>query len=120
MDDATPESLMQKFAAQFQELRIHSSKLTEIIDQESYSDVVLGGTFDRIHVGHKILMSEACLRSNKRVVVGVTDVNMIKSKNFCDSLKNRLLKFIQSFARVSFLFIEYPSNDKTLLKIFSR
>jgi phosphopantetheine adenylyltransferase/dephospho-CoA kinase len=44
-----------------------------------YNNVVLGGTFDRMHIGHKILLSEAALRAHKRLVVGVTDVNMIKS-----------------------------------------
>lgn len=44
-----------------------------------HNNVVLGGTFDRLHVGHKILLSEAALRAQKRLVVGVTDVNMIKS-----------------------------------------
>jgi bifunctional ADP-heptose synthase (sugar kinase/adenylyltransferase) len=48
--------------------------------EKKYNSVVLGGTFDRLHVGHKILLSEAALRAQKRLVVGVTDVNMIASK----------------------------------------
>lgn len=40
--------------------------------------VVLGGTFDRLHFGHKILLTEAVLRARKRVVVGVTDATMIR------------------------------------------
>ena len=47
-----------------------------------YNNVVLGGTFDRLHIGHKILLSEAAMRSRKRLVVGVTDVNMIASMYF--------------------------------------
>ncbi len=47
---------------------------------ETYENVVLGGTFDRLHVGHKILLTEAVLRAKKRVVVGVTDDNMVKCK----------------------------------------
>lgn len=52
------------------------------IDEQEikYNSVVLGGTFDRLHIGHKILLSEAALRAKRRVVVGVTDVNMIASK----------------------------------------
>lgn len=42
-----------------------------------YDTVVLGGTFDRMHVGHKILLSEALLRARKRIVVGVTAPNML-------------------------------------------
>ena len=37
-----------------------------------YNHVVLGGTFDRIHPGHKILLSTALLRCDTRVTVGVT------------------------------------------------
>ncbi|XP_031638702.1 bifunctional coenzyme A synthase [Contarinia nasturtii] len=57
-----------------------------VTSNESHSEtiegdtVVLGGTFDRLHVGHKMLLTEAALRARKRVIVGVTDVNMIQSK----------------------------------------
>lgn len=49
-------------------------------NESKYNNVVLGGTFDRLHIGHKILLSEAALRAKRRLVVGVTDVNMIASK----------------------------------------
>lgn len=42
--------------------------------------VVLGGTFDRLHSGHKLLLTEAVLRAKKRVVIGVTDASMIRCK----------------------------------------
>jgi phosphopantetheine adenylyltransferase len=41
--------------------------------RKTYENVCLGGTFDRLHPGHKILLTKACLVSTKRVVVGVTD-----------------------------------------------
>jgi phosphopantetheine adenylyltransferase / dephospho-CoA kinase len=58
---------------------LSSFKLETLLDdtEKKYNTVVLGGTFDRLHVGHKILLSEAALRAQKRLVVGVTDVNMI-------------------------------------------
>ncbi|KOB67710.1 Bifunctional coenzyme A synthase [Operophtera brumata] len=46
---------------------------------KTYEYVALGGTFDRLHNGHKILLSEAVLRATKHVTVGVTDVNMIRA-----------------------------------------
>lgn len=49
-------------------------------DTKTYGTVVLGGTFDRIHVGHKIFLTAAVLRACKRLVVGVTDENMLKTK----------------------------------------
>lgn len=45
-----------------------------------YENVVLGGTFDRLHKGHKILLSTAALKCTKKLTVGVTDVSMLKCK----------------------------------------
>lgn len=45
-----------------------------------YKHVVLGGTFDRLHNGHKELLSQAIIRCKSKLTVGVTDGNMIKSK----------------------------------------
>ena len=46
-----------------------------------YDHVVLGGTFDRLHSGHKILLSQSLLRANKTITVGVTSGNeMMKNK----------------------------------------
>ncbi|XP_030375685.1 bifunctional coenzyme A synthase [Scaptodrosophila lebanonensis] len=45
-----------------------------------YPNVVLGGTFDRIHIGHKIFLTQAVLRATQRLVVGVTTATMTKSK----------------------------------------
>lgn len=44
------------------------------------NNVVLGGTFDRLHVGHKLLLTDAVIRAKRRLVVGVTDTNMIACK----------------------------------------
>ena len=41
--------------------------------QKMYDNVCLGGTFDRLHAGHKILLTKACLVAKERIVVGVTD-----------------------------------------------
>lgn len=61
-----------------QPFAIDASELIE--SSETFKNVVLGGTFDRIHAGHKVLLSQAALLAEERLVVGVTDENMIKSK----------------------------------------
>ena len=38
------------------------------------------GTFDRLHNGHKLLLAESALLSDERIVVGVTDGVMIQNK----------------------------------------
>ncbi|XP_003486629.1 bifunctional coenzyme A synthase [Bombus impatiens] len=55
--------------------------ITSCVNEEkTYKNVVLGGTFDRIHNGHKILLSEAALRCTEKLTVGVTDTNMLSAK----------------------------------------
>ncbi|KAJ8722181.1 hypothetical protein PYW08_004583 [Mythimna loreyi] len=53
----------------------------------TYENVALGGTFDRLHNGHKILLSQAALRATKLVTVGVADVNMIQSKTLYELIQ---------------------------------
>jgi phosphopantetheine adenylyltransferase len=47
-----------------------------------YENVILGGTFDCLHAGHKILLSEAVLRCTRKLTVGVTDAAMLKCKTY--------------------------------------
>lgn len=52
----------------------------EVDSDNAYHTVVLGGTFDRLHNGHKVLLMEAVIRCTSQIIVGVTDQNMIESK----------------------------------------
>ncbi|XP_029978146.1 bifunctional coenzyme A synthase [Sphaeramia orbicularis] len=47
---------------------------------ETYSDVVVGGTFDRLHGAHKTLLNISCLLANRRFLIGVCDQAMLKKK----------------------------------------
>ncbi|KAK7109446.1 bifunctional coenzyme A synthase-like [Littorina saxatilis] len=46
----------------------------------TYDYVVLGGTFDRLHLGHNLLLSRSCLLCEKEVTVGVTSEDMNAKK----------------------------------------
>lgn len=46
-------------------------------DYNVYKHSVLGGTFDRLHTAHKLLLTEAALRATEKVTVGVTVENML-------------------------------------------
>lgn len=47
---------------------------------ETYADVVVGGTFDRLHGAHRTLLSICCLMANRRFLIGVCDQELLKSK----------------------------------------
>ncbi|XP_037664158.1 bifunctional coenzyme A synthase isoform X2 [Choloepus didactylus] len=45
-----------------------------------YHSGAVGGTFDRLHNAHKVLLSVACILAQERLVVGVADKDLLKSK----------------------------------------
>lgn len=61
-------------------------------EKKVYENVVLGGTFDRLHNGHKILLSTAALKCSKILSVGITDISMLKCKLI--SFTSKFLDFI--------------------------
>lgn len=42
------------------------------VEEGQYSDVALGGTFDHLHAGHKILLSMTAWVTSHRIVCGVS------------------------------------------------
>ena len=63
---------------------LNSEKLDSVtpcfLEEKTYKNVVLGGTFDKIHNGHKIFLSEAVLRCTEKLTIGVTDTNMLSGR----------------------------------------
>jgi pantetheine-phosphate adenylyltransferase len=50
-------------------------------DPPTYPVVALGGTFDHLHAGHKILLSMAAWIADEKVIVGVTDDALLTKKD---------------------------------------
>ncbi len=47
---------------------------------KTYPGVVIGGTFDRMHSGHKLLIGAATLFASKKITVGIADGSLLKGK----------------------------------------
>ena len=70
----------QPYLNTFQNSKISTLKCDEKCDSQaikevvkSYDDVCLGGTFDRVHNGHKILLSEAALRYYEKLFCNIVN-----------------------------------------------
>ncbi|XP_014205751.1 bifunctional coenzyme A synthase-like [Copidosoma floridanum] len=79
---------------------VKSSTNVQSSDGKVYKNVVLGGTFDRLHTGHKIFLSEAILRCSHELTVGVTDSNMIQRKILWELIEpcSKRIALLQDFA----------------------
>jgi len=69
----------------------------------SYHTVALGGTFDHLHSGHKILLSMAAWIAHGKVIIGVTDDKLLRNKANQEVLQNistrigRVRQFLEIF-----------------------
>jgi len=54
----------------------------------TYDNVVVGGTFDRLHSGHKLLLTECCLRCDKKLTIGITDGDRNKKKSLWELMQS--------------------------------
>ncbi|CAG8529320.1 7312_t:CDS:2 [Diversispora eburnea] len=71
-----------------------------------YKNVAVGGTFDHIHAGHKILLTMSAWITRQRLICGVTGDSMLenkKYKEFLEPIETRIAKtnhFLNTINRV--------------------
>ncbi|KAG1770359.1 hypothetical protein EV702DRAFT_1139092 [Suillus placidus] len=80
------ETLPQVFVVPDQVIeadRWHFVRFTPSCDTSpsSYPVVALGGTFDHLHAGHKILLSMAAWIASSKIIVGITDDELLRNKS---------------------------------------
>ncbi|KAJ3576659.1 hypothetical protein NP233_g301 [Leucocoprinus birnbaumii] len=81
-----------------------------------YPVTVLGGTFDHLHAGHKILLSMAAWITSEKLIIGVTDDALLKNKankhvmedisRRCDRVREFLM-----FFKPGLVYDAVPIND---------
>ena len=49
--------------------------------------VVIGGTFDHLHIGHKRLLTVAAALAQKRLTIGITSDKMLSTKRFKEEIE---------------------------------
>ncbi|SCU98842.1 LAMI_0F16446g1_1 [Lachancea mirantina] len=57
-------------------------------DENLYQVSALGGTFDHLHDGHKILLSIAAFITSERLIVGVADQELLENKKYKEQLQS--------------------------------
>ncbi|CAK8674916.1 bifunctional coenzyme A synthase-like [Clavelina lepadiformis] len=68
-------------------LNMQDDTATKTTPVTSKGSVVIGGTFDHVHIGHKVLLSEATLMANRRLLIGLTDGKMLERKTLHELIK---------------------------------
>ncbi len=61
----------------------------------AFNKVVVAGTFDRLHDGHKLLLNTAFNKCKQELIIGITDEYMIQHKKLCNLIQNLETRIIQ-------------------------
>ncbi|KAK6454585.1 uncharacterized protein RJT20DRAFT_130760 [Scheffersomyces xylosifermentans] len=85
---------------------------------QSFNVGALGGTFDHLHDGHKILLSVALFLTRKKLIVGITGPKLLVKKRYADVLEtyaerqNSVLSFLNIISIDELVSYEiYEIND---------
>ena len=79
-----------------------------------FGAICTGGTFDHIHSGHRLLLTQAALLTKDRLLIGVTGDELLKKKKYAEVLEN----FEKRAQSVREFLTRLMGPDKTVFDIF--
>jgi phosphopantetheine adenylyltransferase len=84
---------------EFSEAESRSAPVEES-EEGKYPVVVLGGTFDYLHCGHKILLTMAAYLASQKVICGVSDLigERLTKKKYFEVMQSLSLRLMQSLS----------------------
>ncbi|EDK39457.2 hypothetical protein PGUG_03555 [Meyerozyma guilliermondii ATCC 6260] len=68
---------------------------------KKYNVSALGGTFDHIHDGHKILLSVAAFLAKRKLIIGITGQALLKNKKYAECLESFEVRMKRTIALVN-------------------
>lgn len=60
---------------------------SEISQLFKYKHACMGGTFDHMHLGHKLLLTQACLLTVDTLHIGITGDQLLSKKAYSEFLE---------------------------------
>lgn len=97
-----------------------TTKQVDLLDTKSgqqYDTAAVGGTFDHVHDGHKILLLMTVFLTKRRIIVGVTGPELLKNKKFAELLEsyelrqNTVVRYLQKHIYDGVKYEIYMIND---------
>lgn len=92
---------------------VEHENFKSLISNNIYNHVVLGGTFDNLHNGHKILLSTGQLKCNKSLTIGVTNEELLKNKTLRELIDptEKRIELLKKYLQDTDPFIEYKITE---------
>ncbi|KAL1721077.1 hypothetical protein EV715DRAFT_249420 [Schizophyllum commune] len=86
----------------------------EDLTDSQFPVVALGGTFDHLHAGHKILLSMAVWIAREKLIVGLTDDALLERKRYAEVLESF---FVRETRLRAFLMLVNPALTYDIVPI---
>ncbi|KAL6943324.1 hypothetical protein ACO0RG_002317 [Hanseniaspora osmophila] len=98
-----------EYAKELEGCSVDSEPKQDFYVEGYYKVTALGGTFDHIHDGHKILLSVAAFLTSQKLIIGVTDQELLENKKFKQYLQTfeKRVEYVLQFLKLVKPDVEY-------------